>query len=235
MLSHWSYGVPNALTQATTHSTPTATASTAHGNRDARHSTRVRIASAVPTGRRPTPERQRVLHPPGRVPARCATSPQPPPCSSRAPVAGPARPSPRGHLDAGHLSTPSPARDEPHVLDAAAPTRPLRARRLRLAPTVASARRLATAAGFRLVGAPVVVIHGVSGSGDPYFQVRVRMNRALPVGRQGVRANFLVGGRSSDDAPSPFGIGRGTAAYAVGNDVPDRSARARQAGVEGAR
>lgn len=74
---------------------------------------------------------------------------------------------------------------------------------------------------YRLARAPIVIVYATSDA--PYFQVRVRMNRPLPVDNQGVRANFLVGRSSSDDVPVRFGR-RSSNCYAsvVGNDVsPD--------------
>jgi hypothetical protein len=52
---------------------------------------------------------------------------------------------------------------------------------------------------------PPIVLLEPSSSGSPGFQVRVRMNRRLPVDNQGVHANLLVGKASSDDSPAPFG------------------------------
>jgi hypothetical protein len=62
----------------------------------------------------------------------------------------------------------------------------------------------ATTEHYQPVRLPIVLIDPTS-SGPPDFQVRVRMNRRLPVDRQGVRANLLVGKASSDDSPAPFG------------------------------
>ncbi|MCW3004168.1 MAG: hypothetical protein JWQ20_3466 [Conexibacter sp.] len=86
-----------------------------------------------------------------------------------------------------------------------------------VAPSVAP-----VTAGFMLTREPVVVVEGTS-DGAPYFQVRVRLNRSLPVDRQGVRANFLVGRSGSDATPVPFGRrSRHCYASSVGNDVkPD--------------
>src|SRR6478609_1639671 len=56
---------------------------------------------------------------------------------------------------------------------------------------------------YRPTATPVVIVE--RSGGEPYFQVRVRMNRALPTDRQGVRANFLVGTSGSDADPVPFG------------------------------
>lgn len=56
----------------------------------------------------------------------------------------------------------------------------------------------------------------------PYFQVRLRFNRRLPVARYGVAANFLVGAAGSDDSPVAFGNRtRHCYASAVGNDFGD--------------
>jgi hypothetical protein len=68
----------------------------------------------------------------------------------------------------------------------------------------------------------------------PYFQVRVRMNRALPTDREGVRANFLVGTSGSDDSPSPFGLrSRHSYASVVGNDgKPDPALATASPGVK---
>jgi len=74
---------------------------------------------------------------------------------------------------------------------------------------------------YRPAATPVVVV--ARSGGEPYFQVRVRTNRALPTDRQGVRANFLVGTSGSDADAVPFG-NRARHCYAavVGNDVrPD--------------
>ncbi|WP_155891853.1 hypothetical protein [Conexibacter woesei] len=142
-------------------------------------------------------------------------------------IAGPADPSAaRASTTASArlVASPGNAPARASTRLAAGPTRSATAGDYRLAagPVRPSPRRPSTAAGFRLVGAPVVLVQSTGDSGDPYFQVRVRMNRALPVGRQGVRANFLVGRSGSDDAPSPFGIrSRHCYVSAVGNDVPD--------------
>jgi hypothetical protein len=93
-----------------------------------------------------------------------------------------------------------------------------------VAPSVAGATL-----HYRLTREPVVVVYPTS-DGPPFFQVRVRMNHSLPVDRQGVRANFLVGRSGSDADPEPFGEGsRHCYASVVGNDVdPDpRLSRAR--------
>jgi hypothetical protein len=86
-----------------------------------------------------------------------------------------------------------------------------------IAPTSAPAT-----ARFRLTREPVVLVEGTT-DGAPYFQVRVRMNRSLPVDRQGVQANFLVGSSGSDAEPVPFGKrSRHCYASSVGNDIkPD--------------
>jgi len=99
------------------------------------------------------------------------------------------------------------------VVAGASPARPPDAV---IAPTSAPAT-----ADFRLTREPVVVVEGTS-DGAPYFQVRVRMSRSLPVDRQGVRANFLVGSSGSDADPVPFGKrARHCYASSVGNDKPD--------------
>jgi hypothetical protein len=98
-----------------------------------------------------------------------------------------------------------------------ASTSPARPPQAVTAPTPAPAT-----AGFWLTREPVVVVEGTT-DGAPYFQVRVRMNRSLPVDRQGVRANFLVGSSGSDAPPVPFGKrSRHCYATSVGNDIkPD--------------
>jgi hypothetical protein len=56
----------------------------------------------------------------------------------------------------------------------------------------------------------------------PYFQVRLRFNRRLPVARNGVAANFVVGAAGSDDPPVAFGNRtRHCYASSVGNDLGD--------------
>jgi hypothetical protein len=87
-------------------------------------------------------------------------------------------------------------------------------------PTTVIAQRSA-AETFRLVGAPVVVVHPTSDG--PFFQARARLNRGLPEDRQGVRANFLVGRSGSDADPVAFGRRpRHCYASTVGNDAaPD--------------
>jgi hypothetical protein len=98
-----------------------------------------------------------------------------------------------------------------------ASTSPARRPEAVIAPTAAAAT-----AGFWLTREPVVVVEGTT-DGAPYFQVRVRMNRSLPVDRQGVRANFLVGSSGSDAPPVRLGKrSRQCYATSVGNDIkPD--------------
>jgi hypothetical protein len=73
---------------------------------------------------------------------------------------------------------------------------------------------------YRLAGAPIALLQETSSG--PAFQVRVRMDRRLPSGAQGVQANMLVGKSGSDSAPVPFGRrSRHCYAAVIGNDFPE--------------
>jgi hypothetical protein len=68
-----------------------------------------------------------------------------------------------------------------------------------VAPDAAHAR-----APFRFVGQPIAIAGRTSDG--PVFQVRLRLDRRLPVDRQGVAAEVTLGGAGLDAPLVPFGV-----------------------------
>jgi hypothetical protein len=70
---------------------------------------------------------------------------------------------------------------------------------------------------YRFAGTPIAIV-GPSSDG-PVFQVRLRLNRRLPVDRQGVIADVTLGGAGADAPAVPFGVrSRHCYAAVIGDD-----------------
>jgi hypothetical protein len=80
-----------------------------------------------------------------------------------------------------------------------------------------TAARAHAARPYRFLGTPLAIVG--PGSDGPVFQVRLRLDRRLPVDRQGVTADVTLGGAGADAPAVPFGVrSRHCYAAVIGDD-----------------